>query len=32
MASLTIDVESTDCENAFAYIPDLFHNQLYVYR
>lgn len=31
LASITIDVESNDCGNAFAYIPDLASYHLFVY-
>uniref|UniRef100_A0A182SYB1 Yellow protein n=1 Tax=Anopheles maculatus TaxID=74869 RepID=A0A182SYB1_9DIPT len=31
MASITVDVELTDCEGAFAYIPDLVANAIHVY-
>ncbi|XP_049547822.1 L-dopachrome tautomerase yellow-f2-like [Anopheles darlingi] len=31
MVSLTVDVESTDCARAYAYIPDLVSNAIYVY-
>lgn len=32
MASITIDVNSNDCQNAYGYIPDLGAYGLYVYR
>lgn len=32
MASITIDVNSNDCQNAYGYIPDLAAYQLSVYR
>lgn len=32
MASITIDVDSNDCENAFGYLPDLDTYNVYVYR
>uniref|UniRef100_A0A182S4V5 Yellow protein n=1 Tax=Anopheles funestus TaxID=62324 RepID=A0A182S4V5_ANOFN len=31
MASITVDVEPTDCEGAYAYIPDLTANAIHVY-
>uniref|UniRef100_A0A240PN96 Yellow protein n=1 Tax=Anopheles epiroticus TaxID=199890 RepID=A0A240PN96_9DIPT len=31
MASVTVDVEPTDCDGAFAYIPDLTANAIHVY-
>lgn len=31
VASITIDVDQRNCDNAFAYIPDLFFNRMYVY-
>lgn len=31
MASLTVDVEATDCDAAYAYIPDLVANAIHVY-
>ncbi|CAM6032165.1 unnamed protein product, partial [Sphagnum compactum] len=31
VASITIDVDPNDCNNAYAYIPDLFYTRLYVY-
>lgn len=31
MASLVVDVEADDCQNAFAYIPDLVQGAIYVY-
>uniref|UniRef100_A0A1Y9H2F4 Yellow protein n=1 Tax=Anopheles dirus TaxID=7168 RepID=A0A1Y9H2F4_9DIPT len=31
MASLTVDVEPSDCEQAYAYIPDLVANAIHVY-
>lgn len=32
MASITIDVNANDCQNAYGYIPDLAASGLYVYR
>lgn len=32
MASITIDVDSNNCQNAYGYIPDLSAYGLYVYR
>lgn len=32
MASITVDVNSNDCQNAYGYIPDLAAYRLYVYR
>lgn len=31
VASITVDVDARNCNDAFAYIPDLFFNRLYVY-
>lgn len=31
MASVTIDVNASSCDKAYAYIPDLVHTSLYVY-
>lgn len=31
ISSITVDVNPNNCGNAFAYIPDLVNNQLYVY-
>uniref|UniRef100_A0A240PJW5 Uncharacterized protein n=1 Tax=Anopheles atroparvus TaxID=41427 RepID=A0A240PJW5_ANOAO len=31
MASVTVDVERDDCDGAFAYVPDLVANAIYVY-
>lgn len=31
LASITVDVEATRCDRAFAYMPDLATNRLYVY-
>uniref|UniRef100_A0A182WQX0 Yellow protein n=1 Tax=Anopheles minimus TaxID=112268 RepID=A0A182WQX0_9DIPT len=31
MASITVDVEPTDCEGAYAYLPDLAANAIHVY-
>lgn len=32
LASITVDVDSNNCQNAYAYIPDLAQYRLYVYR
>lgn len=32
LASITVDVDADNCQNAFAYIPDLAAFRLYVYR
>lgn len=32
IASITIDVDANDCQNAYAYIPDLDTFSVYVYR
>lgn len=32
LASITIDVDAANCENAYAYIPDLLNYRLHVYR
>lgn len=32
MASITIDVHSNDCQNAYGYLPDLDTYNIYVYR
>lgn len=32
MISITVDVQPGNCNNAFAYIPDIFTRRLYVYR
>ena len=32
LASITLDIKGTKCDEAFAYIPDLLYNRLYVYR
>lgn len=32
IASITIDVDSNDCQNAYGYIPDLDTFSVYVYR
>lgn len=32
IASITVDVATNDCEDAFGYMPDLVNYQLYVYR
>lgn len=32
VASITVDVDRNNCDNAFAYIPDLVNGALYVYR
>lgn len=31
MASITVDVNPNNCQDAYAYIPDLVNNALYVY-
>lgn len=31
VASITVDVDPRNCDGAFAYIPDLFFNRMYVY-
>ncbi|XP_063700972.1 L-dopachrome tautomerase yellow-f-like [Culicoides brevitarsis] len=31
VASITVDVSSRNCDDAFAYVPDLFYNRMYVY-
>lgn len=31
VASITVDVDTSKCDDAYAYIPDLFYNRLYVY-
>lgn len=32
LASITVDVDSNNCQNAYGYIPDLAQYRLYVYR
>lgn len=32
MASITIDVDANDCQNAYGYLPDLDTFNVYVYR
>lgn len=32
LANIGVDVTADDCDNAFAYIPDLLNYRLYVYR
>lgn len=32
MASVTIDVSPNNCQDAYAYIPDIYANALFVYR
>lgn len=32
LVSITIDVDPTDCFNAFAYIPDMRNFKIHVYR
>lgn len=32
LASITVDVDANNCQNAYAYIPDLAQYRLYVYR
>ena len=32
LASITVDVDQNDCDNAYAYIPDLAAYRLYTYR
>lgn len=32
MASITVDVDEQNCDNAYAYIPDLAAYRLHVYR
>lgn len=32
LASITVDVHPNNCQNAYAYIPDLATYRLYVYR
>lgn len=32
MASITVDADERNCENTFAYVPDLANSRIYVYR
>lgn len=32
MASITVDADDRNCENAYAYVPDLANSRIYVYR
>lgn len=32
MASITVDVDPNNCQNAYGYIPDLAQYRFYVYR
>lgn len=32
LISITVDVEDSECQNAFAYIPDMFGSRLYIYE